>query len=411
MRDLDRDLGPFEHLLWLTDQWTPRHFAVAARLRGRVDVTPLRDALRRAQRCHPALRAGIDPDPARCPRFVSGDPAEIPLKVHDRTSGDEWRTELVSELATPFETRRAPLLRAVLARGSSVSELILVVHHSVGDALAAAYVIRQLVEDLEGNRTTRPLPARRSMEERLGLPHQCVPGSGGDSRRRREATREGTAFEAWESEPGASDELVERCRRERTTVQGALTAAFTLALSESGRVAVDGAVRCLSPISVRPLCPPVGPDFGLYLTSAKTCHRPTPATDLWELARTTREQVAAGLGRGQLSARVAGQQALLAQRPTPEAAYAAYRSAANHQAVISNIGRFWTNNGHGSVGLEALWVIPNVEEEPVVGVATLDRRMCVSLLGGDSVPGLLENALGRLPLAAARAGQPSEGSV
>jgi Phthiocerol/phthiodiolone dimycocerosyl transferase C-terminus len=402
MPDLERDLGPFEHLLWLTDQWTPRHFAVAARLRGRVDGPALREALRRAQRRHPALRAAIAADHGRCPRFVSCGPGAIPLRVRDRIVGDEWRTELLSELATPFETRLVPLVRAVLVRGSSVSELIVVVHHSVGDALAAAFVIRELVEDLAGNRMTRPLSARRSMEELLGLPHECVPTSGGDYRRARRATPQGPAFEAWESEPGASDELVDRCRRERTTVQGALTAAFTLALSESGGFAADGAVRCLSPISVRALCPPAGTDFGLYLTSAKTCHRPATATDLWELARATRDQVAAGLERERLMARVAGQQALLAKKPTPEAAYAAYRSTVEHQAVISNIGRYWANNGNGPVRLEALWLVPNVEEEPVVGVATVDRRMCVTLLGGDTVPGLLDNALSRLPLSAAR---------
>ena len=35
-------------------------------------------------------------------------------------------------------------------------------------------------------------------------------------------------------------------------------------------------------------------------------------------------------------------------------------------------------------------------------IATVDRRMCVTLLGGDTVPGLLQNALGRLEMAGAR---------
>lgn len=400
MRDLARDLGPFEHLLWLTDQWTPRHFAVAARVRGALDAPSLRAALLRAQRRHSALRARIDADQRKCPRFVSGDAAQVPVRVRDRVVGDEWRTELASELATPFDAHTAPLVRAVLVQGSSVSELILLVHHSLGDAIAAAFLIRDLLDDLAGAPAPRPLPPRPPMEELLGLPHRCLPSANG-SVASRPFSRRAAAFEAWESEPGWSDALVDRCRRERTTVQGALTAAFTLALSHAGRIARDGAVRCLSPISVRPLCPRVGVGFGLYLTSAKTCRRPTAATDLWDLARATRDQIAAGLERGRLAARVAGQQALLANRPTPEAAYAAYRNAADHQAVISNIGRFWPNNGNGQVCVEALWVVPNVEEEPVVGVATVDHRMCVTLLGGDTVPGLLEEALSRLqvPLA------------
>jgi hypothetical protein len=401
MPELDRDLGPFEHLLWLTDRWTPRHFAVGARIRGAVDAPLLREALFRAQRRHPALRASIDGVGGRCPRFVARNSAEIPLRVCDRLAGDAWCAELVSELATPFDSHTAPLVRAVLVRGSYVSELILLVHHSLGDALAAAFLIRELLDALAGAPTARPRPPRPPMEELLGVPHQCVSSADSNGVPRR-LPRSEVAFEAWQSGPGWSDELVDRCRRERTTVQGALTAAFTLALSESGRVAVDGAVRCLSPISVRPLCPSVATDFGLYLSSAKTCDRPATATDVWELARATRDQVAAGLERRRLSARVAGQQALLTQGPSPEAAFAAYRSGVDHQIVISNIGRFWSNHADGPVRLEALWVVPNVEEEPVVGVATVEGRMCLTLLGGGAVPGLLENALGRLPLAAAR---------
>jgi hypothetical protein len=398
MRDLERDLGPFEHLLWLTDQWAPRHFAVAARIRGRLGSPSLQNALLRAQRRHPALRAAIDASDRHCPRFGVDDCGEIPLRVCDRIVGDEWRTELVSELATPFDAHRAPLVRAVLVRGPSVSELLLLVHHALGDALAAAYLIRDLLEDIAGTPMPDPLPPRPSMEQLLGLSYQCGRSSSGTPPRLPRNTPRASAFEAWEIGPDSSDELVDRCRAEQTTVQGALTAAFTLALSASGRTAPGGIVRCLSPISVRRLCPPVDADFGLYVASAKTCHRPAASSDLWELARTTRGQIAAGSEREQLAARAAGQQALLATRPTPGRAFAAYRSAVDYQVIISNIGRALARTRYGALRLEALWVVPNVEEEPVVGVATVARRMCISLLG-DSVPGLVENALERLPVA------------
>lgn len=28
---MHRELGPFEHLIWLVDQWAPRHFILVAR--------------------------------------------------------------------------------------------------------------------------------------------------------------------------------------------------------------------------------------------------------------------------------------------------------------------------------------------------------------------------------------------
>jgi hypothetical protein len=32
---MHRELGPFEHLLWLVDQWTPSNFALVSRIEGR----------------------------------------------------------------------------------------------------------------------------------------------------------------------------------------------------------------------------------------------------------------------------------------------------------------------------------------------------------------------------------------
>jgi hypothetical protein len=31
---MHRELGPFGHLLWLVDQWTPRHFLFVSRIEG-----------------------------------------------------------------------------------------------------------------------------------------------------------------------------------------------------------------------------------------------------------------------------------------------------------------------------------------------------------------------------------------
>ena len=31
---LNRALGPFEHMIWLVDRWTPRHFVLVARIEG-----------------------------------------------------------------------------------------------------------------------------------------------------------------------------------------------------------------------------------------------------------------------------------------------------------------------------------------------------------------------------------------
>jgi hypothetical protein len=57
---MHRKLGPFEHLLWLVDQWTPRHFILVSRIEGSsISVKNLQAALSQCQRRHPILRATI----------------------------------------------------------------------------------------------------------------------------------------------------------------------------------------------------------------------------------------------------------------------------------------------------------------------------------------------------------------
>src|SRR5215831_9620509 len=59
-RQMHRKLGAFEHLLWLVDQWTPRHFILVARIEGSsISAGNLQAALSQCQRRHPILRATI----------------------------------------------------------------------------------------------------------------------------------------------------------------------------------------------------------------------------------------------------------------------------------------------------------------------------------------------------------------
>jgi len=64
--EMHRRPGPFEHLVWLVDRWTPLHFTLAVRIGGSsISVEDMNAALRQCQRRHPVLRtkwrSGIRP--------------------------------------------------------------------------------------------------------------------------------------------------------------------------------------------------------------------------------------------------------------------------------------------------------------------------------------------------------------
>jgi hypothetical protein len=99
---LTRTLGPFEHLIWLVDRWTPRHFVLVARIEGgSVSPEDLNRALIEVQRRHPALRTVIDVDERGNPHFVPCS-APIRLKVISRTDQRRWLQEAEQQLATPL---------------------------------------------------------------------------------------------------------------------------------------------------------------------------------------------------------------------------------------------------------------------------------------------------------------------
>ena len=57
---MHRELGPFAHLLWLVDHWTPRNFELVSRIEGSpVSVESLRAALLQSQHRHSILRSLI----------------------------------------------------------------------------------------------------------------------------------------------------------------------------------------------------------------------------------------------------------------------------------------------------------------------------------------------------------------
>ena len=174
LASLARPLGTFERVLWAVDQWTPRHFVVVARIEGRpMTANYLKPALSEAQQRHPALRVGIRATDA-VPRFVNSY-KPIKLQVIERQSEARWQIEAQAQLELPFQAEEGPLLRAVLVQGGAASELILAVHHSIGDGISAMYFVRDLLQSLQGQQLAE-LPARGSLEE-LSASEAWVPSN------------------------------------------------------------------------------------------------------------------------------------------------------------------------------------------------------------------------------------------
>jgi hypothetical protein len=363
-KSLTRNLGAFEHFIWSTDQWTPRHFVFVARIEGSsIPVDHLHWAFVAAQRRHPALRAAIDLDPHRRPRFV---PADLPIQLHivERACNTQWRNEVEFQLQDPFPAGLGPLLRATLIRGESVSELILAAHHSVGDGISAMFLVRDLLESLEGH-ALEQLLARTCLEDFIGseraAPAGAIPSLA-------EATpveiRGSPQVASMDIEPRDLETLLSRCREERTTIQGALLAAV-LRETRNGPVS-----RCLAPVSMRHLCPPIADDSGPYIAAGTAILDGHANSDFWPLARRAREEVINGLDPRALRRRTSAMISLVAQNREPQCIYQHYLRGVDYGAVLSNLGRFPLMPRVRQFHVTAIYPVLNVELEPVIAVGT-----------------------------------------
>jgi Condensation domain len=231
--EMERYLGAFEHWFWLWDQTRPLQFAIVAKLQGQFSPNQLAIALQQVQHRHPMLRVCIAIDETGRPKFVETD-GEIPVRWITRTDDQHWQQELELEMTHTLDWQVAPLLRVVVLQAGDESELMIVCHHSIADASSSIYLLRDIVQGLEGKTFKRSdLSTSLSLEEAFSQlsPAPEVTGEGAFysttiSRRLQPHVR--SAMLSTE----LTQQLIKRSRTEQTTVHAAISAAFLLALPQ-----------------------------------------------------------------------------------------------------------------------------------------------------------------------------------
>lgn len=363
-----RELSPFEHLLWLVDLWSPRHFVFVSRIEGSsISVENLNAALLQSQRRHPLLRSAIHVNGDCKPEFI---PSSLPiwLRVVPRANNTQWLGEVDMQLALPFEMGDRPLLRVVLVQGEDVSELILAIHHSIGDGVSAMYLVRDLLKYMEGYELEELSP-RSGLEDLLPAAAttpinqlQRPPISSNGVAQVDRPTK--ACLQIFSIESGELDRILSCCRQEGTTFQGALLSALLLSLPG------DETITCLAPINVRKLLPNVIDDFGLYISSGMAILNRNLPADFWSLARSARQQVMQAFNPHALHAKAVAMASVIAGKPSPQTVYEQVWRSFGYNAVLTNLGKFPDAPELKRFRITAVYPILSPELEPVVAVAT-----------------------------------------
>lgn len=389
---MKRFLGTLEHSFWLYDQVLPIHFALSAKISGSFSLDQLRKSLAQVQMQHPLLRVGIAVAETGYPKFVE-QIAPIPLRLVVQEDDRSWQREVEVELSRSFSWRTAPLFRVVLLQSERVSELIVTCHHAIADGMSAAYLIRDIVQGLEsegsGLRTlseAHPIEQLIPIHERATLPQETfLPREYSATVSRRPRPHVRTALLSAE----LTQQLCDRARQENTSVHGAISAAFLLAMARQR----GSSLKCQSPIDVRSqLTPSAGETIGLYITCGLTQHDLKEDSSLWETARSVKSQLSESMIPTQLFEVIRQNQMLTASLPEAQTVCQAMQEQ-DYDLVVTNLGRLPFGQQFGSLRIEALYgpvVLTGMENEQIVGVATLGDQLSLTVSNSSTTTSEME---------------------
>jgi len=356
---IPRPLGALEKLFWLADQNRPTHFAIAAEIGGSTRIEQWQDALDRVCRQSALIWSRIVPDELGTPVFTPAPPGSIPLRVVANAMS-EWTVHVAAQLDQPFDASKAPLLRATLLHRADRSVIILCVHHSIADALALSFLMRDVLRGFAGEpvrlsaetacvehlvaarRSTLGMPqAEATRTARPPMPYRPLDGSTARveaARLTRETTRS----------------LRERARLERSTLHGALCAAVTAAASTLVPGWSNIPLRVVSPIDIRRRMLNRSEHVGMCVT-AVVLDDESNTHDFWSVARSFSDRLEPAKSIEFISALVGNLHDVASPISTVQQGQEVFAQALSAEILLTNLGAVEFEDAYGPLTLHALW--------------------------------------------------------
>ncbi|WP_409057570.1 phthiocerol/phthiodiolone dimycocerosyl transferase family protein [Streptomyces sp. SYP-A7185] len=401
-----RPLGAFERTIDFYMRRNPLQFSLVAEIDRPVAPAELAAALVELGRLHPMLGVTVDrTEPVAVYRTTG---AAIPVTT--LAEGTPWQTVVADEQTRPISpVPGTSSVRAVLLPRGPRCAIVLTFAHQITDGVGGLRALLDLVAVLDGAElapggvpepledllarevkaqeptgtlstpdtsnapdvTDAPSPA--ADDPRMGAVGELAPFSG-----------EVPHLQALALDRELTTRLVDRCRRESTSVHAALCAAAAVVFHRRGREFV----RILTPMDLRRACG-LPDEVVNRFAGARTASEAHEADDFWKLARGARASLAVQRAPGALKAAGA---ALVEHGPTSADEAEAMMGAATAADIqITNLG-VARPRSRGADTLTALWgpgQITQLRGEHVLGVVTVAGRLRMTELTHDPVAGLV----------------------
>lgn len=278
------------------------------RFRGKVSLEALKAAVLAIQRRHRLLNVRVETDGAGDAFFTSRGVQDAEVKAAARETDGHWMEVCRQECRVPYELDRRPAIRFVLLQGSSVSDLVIVCHHMICDALSLAYLARDLLVYLGDPARVQVLPDP-PLAQPENMPSRARQGwltRWSVGRLNKKWARERVTFDEqdyreivrayWETyatciltvnlTEAQTDRLVARCREESVTVNTALLATLLAAQTQVQGNREAYLHQVATALDIRPfLLNPPGEAVGFYAGGAILAYKYPAGRAFWEVTR------------------------------------------------------------------------------------------------------------------------------
>lgn len=374
-----RALGALENYAWQIDATSPKHFTITAEVSGNSTVEEWYAALRKLQSRHPLINARVDTGSDGRLHFFQDPSISIPLRVARLNKITSVEDEIRREFAAPFGEGDMALLKAALLYSQDRCVIIITAHHAIADGRSLTYFIHDLLEILSG-KALPELTLLPSIEE------LCSPDTGpiGDITMPAYAAAPVPYVERslpklkihrQQLSRELSNRIREKSKQQKTTVHGALAAAFAIALYHSPSWP-NRPVRITTPIDARKYDEL---DYGLSFQALFPTYGYEAASHelFWDISRQVTEDLQAYRARPGMTALVDMLEPLMNYHGR-ENMIKFDREICAPDILISNLGVLPFTQDFGKLTLEGLWgpsVLIGTEGEQTIGVATINNTI------------------------------------
>ncbi len=324
---MQRILGVFEHTQVLANAHFPFNVVVVLRLTGAPASDILQQAFRLLRNHHPLLGVRIQTI-NDLPCFDTNEVPPIPFQILPRNSENDWHTLVEKELSNPFNLSEGPLLRVSYLESASIqsnakknTELVLTFQHVIMDATSGSRLILELLSlcaDLEADRCLpeiqmQAFPAAADyyfsakMKRGKGafIFRQLVDELSYQwhSRGKRQPAihdRGKSCILPLQLSKQSTTNLIQCCRRNRVTLNSALTAAMLLVVQRRLYCNEERLLRNFVFANLRPyVIPPLAADnlCSCYAMLRFTARVPKDA-NFWDLVQTLNTLLYQSVKRG-----------------------------------------------------------------------------------------------------------------